>query len=219
MLVVLIGNSQKHSIKKVLNYLKKNFIIVVYLDSSYLSKEKISKKLYSLNIDILISYYNYFIFPISLLKKTKLININFHPGSRDFPGFGCYNFALLKNSKSYGCIVHEINKNIDQGPIISERTFNIKNINNVEELQKITEKHMYKLFIEVFNSYLKNKKFNHNKKIKWSRRPYTREDFNKIFILNKKLNENLLTILKSTFHKRFDNKYFLGKYKLIVDEK
>ena len=219
MLVVLVGNSQKYSIKNVLNYLKKKFNNVIYLDSSSLSKKKISKKLNSLDINILISYYSYYIFPFSLLKKTKLININFHPGSRDFPGFGCYNFALLKNSKSYGCIAHEINKKIDQGPIISEKTFNITNINNVEELQKITERHMYKLLIEVFNSYLKKKQFIFNEKVKWSRRPYTRNDFNKIFTLNKKLNKNLLKILKASYHKRYENTYFLDKYKLVIDEK
>ena len=47
------------------------------------------------NYDLLISYISPWIVHKSVLDKTKRWNINFHPGSPEYPGIGCFNFAIF----------------------------------------------------------------------------------------------------------------------------
>jgi len=61
-----------------------------YIDSSIKKKIKISKK-----YDYLISFLNSVYIDKSVRKKIKINSFNFHPGPPEYPGFGCYNFALL----------------------------------------------------------------------------------------------------------------------------
>ena len=216
MSVVLIGNKKKFTFNKVEKYLKKRFKNVIVVNTSVNRRKKITKKLLALDIDLLISYYNYYIVPKKVLDKTKLKNINFHPGSSHYPGFGCYNFALINKSKAYGCVVHNMNSKIDSGSIFDEIKFNIKGIRKVNDLQLKTEKYMLKLFFKFFNYYFKKKYFL-NKKIDWKRKPYTKKDFNKIFQLSLSKYKNLLRLFDATYHKNFENIFSLDKYKIQLD--
>ena len=219
MLIVLVGNKNKNCVIFALNFFKKNFNKFLFINTEKINKEKIYLKLKKLDIDILVSLYNYYIFPKDILSKTKTLNINFHPGSSYFPGFGCYNFALLSRVKTYGCVAHEITSDIDQGNIISEVKFKLNSNWSVKKLQSITEIHVKELFIDLFNFYLKKGYFKKNKNIKWKRKSFNRNDFNKIFNLDKKLNSNLIKVINSTYHSDFSNVYKLGKYKITIDEK
>ena len=53
--------------------------------------EKVKKN----NYDLLISYISPWIVPKAVLDKTKRWNINFHPGPPEYPGIGCFNFAIM----------------------------------------------------------------------------------------------------------------------------
>ena len=54
------------------------------------------------NYDMIIAYISGWIVPNSILKKTKRWNINFHPGPPEYPGIGCFNFAIYNSSNDYG---------------------------------------------------------------------------------------------------------------------
>jgi hypothetical protein len=41
--------------------------------------------------------------------------INFHPGSSDYPGSGCYNFALYEGARDYGPVCHHMLERVDTG--------------------------------------------------------------------------------------------------------
>tara|TARA_Y100000768_G_C23879421_1_gene634451 strand:- start:96 stop:755 length:660 start_codon:yes stop_codon:yes gene_type:complete len=219
MFIVLVGNKNRNSVKFALKFFKKNFNNYLFINTEKINKQRIYLKLKKLNIDVLVSLYNYYIFPKDILNKTKILNINFHPGSSYFPGFGCYNFALMSKTKTYGCVAHEISPNIDQGKIINEIKFKFDNNCSVEKLQSITEIHVIKLFEEIFNYYLNKGNFMRKKNIKWKRKSFNRNDFNKLFNIDKKLNSNLLKVIKSTFHNNFSNVYNLDKYKITINEK
>ena len=219
MFIVLVGNKNRIPVKFALNFLKKNFKNYLFINTEKISKQRIYLKLNKLNIDVLVSLYNYYIFPKDILNKTNILNINFHPGSSYFPGFGCYNFALMSKTKTYGCVAHEITPNIDQGKIIDEIKFKFDNNCSVQKLQSITEIHVRKLFEEIFNYYLEKGYFITKKNIKWKRKSFSRKDFNKLFNIDKKLNSNLLKVINSTFHNNFSNIYNLDKYKITINEK
>ena len=59
--------------------------------------------------------------------------------------------------------------------------------------------------------------FKKNKNIN-GKKSFNRNDFNKIFNLDKKLNSNLIKVINSTYHRDFSNVYKLGKYKITIDE-
>ena len=90
---------------------------------SILSKnrnEKFPEDLGGWQGDYIICFRSYFIIPKSLLDSAKVAAINFHPGSVEYPGSGCLNWALYDNAKIYGVTAHMMNEKIDNGVIIDD---------------------------------------------------------------------------------------------------
>ena len=96
-----------------------------YVDTSLKKKIKITK-----NYDFLISFLNPAYINKSIRNKIKKNSYNFHPGPPEYPGFGCYNFALLNKTKFYGSTIHVIDDKLDSGEIVNVKKFKIsyKNI-------------------------------------------------------------------------------------------
>ena len=76
--------------------------------------------------DLIISFISSWIYPQQLLSNAGFAAINFHPGSPDYPGTGCTNFAVYNGEKEYGITCHHMNATIDTGSIIQVKRFNIK---------------------------------------------------------------------------------------------
>jgi Formyl transferase len=74
------------------------------------------------------------IIPADLLNRSELA-INFHPGSRDYPGSGCYSFAIYDRAAEYGCVCHHMVSAVDTGPLIEERRFRTIENETVETLK------------------------------------------------------------------------------------
>ena len=60
--------------------------------------------------DYIICFRSYFLIPKSLLDRAKVAAINFHPGSVEYPGSGCLNWALYDNAEVYGVTAHIMNE-------------------------------------------------------------------------------------------------------------
>src|SRR3977135_115641 len=73
---------------------------------------------------VILSFLSPLIVPVWLLDRTDSA-INFHPGTADYPGIGCYNFALYENAEQYGAICHHMESKVDTGKIIAERRFKV----------------------------------------------------------------------------------------------
>ncbi len=65
----------------------------------------------------IISFVSPWIIPENLLNSAQKAAINFHPGPPDYPGTGCYNFALYEGTKKYGVTAHHMEKKVDTGNI------------------------------------------------------------------------------------------------------
>ena len=96
--------------------------------------------------DILISYLSPWIIPKNILEKTRKWNINFHPGPPDYPGIGCFNFAIYDNVKCYGATCHIMEPQVDSGQIIEVERFQISTRETVQSLSQKTYKSQLKLF-------------------------------------------------------------------------
>ena len=176
MKVIIIAKKNKPFVKEILLLTKKIFKNLIFFDA----EKKIDvKSILNLNYDIIISYISDYVLSDKILKKTKLYNINFHPGPPDYPGYGCFNFALYNKAKYYGCTAHLMNKKVDTGKIIDVRNFKLKKNESVLTLSDKTYKHMYFQFKNIINHLAKKKKIKLSN-IKWTRKPYKKKQLEKL---------------------------------------
>ena len=82
----------------------------------------------------LLSFLSPWIVPKELLDRADLA-LNFHPGSHEYPGNGCYNFALYEDAPTYGAVCHHMEATVDTGAIVSEQTFPVAPDESVESLK------------------------------------------------------------------------------------
>lgn len=88
-----------------------------------------------------------------IVRKATLdqaeIAINFHPASTDYPGSGCYNFALYEAAPEYGATCHHMLPKVDTGAVILERRFPVRENDTVETLKLTTMETMLAMFREI----------------------------------------------------------------------
>jgi methionyl-tRNA formyltransferase len=120
----------------------------------------------------LISFIYGHVLPAPMLHHASLA-INFHPGSRAYPGTGCYNFALYDGAAEYGCVCHHMAPKVDSGAIVAERTFPIRADETVESLRTRTLEQMLMLLESVLAS-LARDGAPPATDLAWQRRPFTR---------------------------------------------
>lgn len=129
--------------------------------------------------DIVISYMSPWIIPPTVLEQTKLWNINFHPGSPDYPGIGCTNFAIYNGEKEYGVTAHIMEEKVDSGEILGIKKFSISKEDTVFSLTQKSYRYLLVLFYDVFNHFLHVGGLPESKR-NWTRKPYTRKELNEL---------------------------------------
>ena len=200
MKIVIVTKKNKPYVDKIIKLLKKNFSKVYIFDA----EEKIDlQKLKNIQPDYIISYISDKIIPLSILKQTKYLNINFHPGPPNYPGFGCYNHALYESSKIYGCTAHIMNKVPDTGPIIDVQRFKITRNDTVSSLSNKTYKQMLLQFELVMKNIILKRKTIYSEE-RWTRRPFKKKDLDQL--CNIDLNMSLIEVRKRIRATYYPNK-------------
>ena len=201
-LLLIINYNHKVS-KQFVKFLKFKKISFDYIDSSKKKKIKISK-----NYDYLISFLNSMYINKSVRKKIKINSFNFHPGPPEYPGFGCYNFALLDQVNFYGSTIHVINDKFDSGKIVNVKKFKISYKKcNLEKLIKKTHENILKQ-AKNFINVIRNKKLKIEENIKWRRKAFTKKEFE--IAREIKLNDtrkNVLNKIKIFSYKNYESVY------------
>lgn len=210
MKILLLTNKRHKVALEAIKFLKKKKINFKCIDTKIQNRIKISGK-----FDYLFSFLNPLFINRDVRKKIKKNSINIHPGPPEYPGYGCYNFALLDGAKSYGCTTHQINDKIDNGKIIEVKRFKLKYDNiNLEKLIKITHKNCLFLFKKIINKIIKNGYIKIEKNEKWKRKAYTKIQFEKARKINLNDTEkNILKKIKAFSYKNFACIYFKIKGK------
>tara|TARA_Y100001970_G_C14213391_1_gene848249 strand:+ start:1434 stop:2081 length:648 start_codon:yes stop_codon:yes gene_type:complete len=203
MKLLIITNCNHKISKQFVSYLKFKNINFDCIDSSKQKKIKISK-----NYDYLISFLNSIYIDEKIRKKIKKSSINFHPGPPEYPGFGCYNFALLNNSSFYGSTVHIMNNKFDNGKILNVLKFKLphKNI-SLERLIIMTHSCLFRQ-AKIFIKDILKGKLNYDLKLQWKRKAFTKKEFE---IARKiKLNDSkkdILNKIRAFKYKNYDSVY------------
>ena len=205
MKILLLTNKSHKVSLKVIKLLKIKKIKFKCIDTGLKNKIKITER-----YDYLFSFLNPVFIKKDIRKKIKRISINFHPGPPEYPGYGCYNFALLDAVNSYGCTAHEVNDKIDNGKIIDVRRFRFKYKNiNLEKLIKMTHKNSFFQFKKIINQIIKNNYVEINKNEKWEKKTaYTKNEFEKARKINLKESvANILKKIKAFSYKNYETVY------------
>ena len=87
--------------------------------------------------------------------RKKIINI--HPSLLPkFKGLNTFNRILKNKEKKTGCTVHYVNKKLDDGKIISQKSFFINPDDNEINLREKTQNLEYKTFPEAIIKVFRN---------------------------------------------------------------
>jgi len=124
--------------------------------------------------DLLISFLCPRIVPDRILAQAGTA-VNFHPAPPEYPGFGCYNFAIYDRAAEYGATCHRMAAVVDSGEIYAVRRFPVDAEMNPDTLQQRTLAEMYTLFADVLETLAQGRAF--EVVANWTRPPTTRKDF------------------------------------------
>ena len=142
---LFIGYNSKRT--KLINFLKKKKVSVIY-------KKRIEKKGIE-KFDLIISFGFRRIIKSDILKKIKRPIINLHQSYLPFNKGAHPNFWSFHDNTKKGVTIHEINKNLDAGPIIFQKEIKF----NIQKNKKITFRKTYNtLFLELEKLFIKNYK-------------------------------------------------------------
>lgn len=142
--------------------------------------DKMDGKLYLYRPEYVISFVSPWIIPKSILDSAQKASINFHPGSPDYPGNGCYNFALYEGSKQYGVTVHHMEEKVDSGDIIMTSYFDISQFETVETLRLKAMNHLLFCFEKIVSCISSDNPLPTSNET-WGRKPFTHKDMYKLF--------------------------------------
>ncbi len=135
--------------------------------------------------DYVISFVSPWIISKPVLDSAQKAAINFHPGSPDYPGSGCYNFALYEGSEKYGVTVHHMKEKVDTGDIVMTSYFKIMPYDSVETLKLKSMNHLLYLFEKIITEICAGRELPVSDE-KWHRKPFTKKEMYEMFEVNPK---------------------------------
>ena len=149
-----------------------------------------------------------------MIDKTDLC-INFHPGSNEYPGIACLNFALNEEAISYGVCCHHIDEAIDTGNIIAVDDFPILKSDTVSSLLSKTYAHQLSQFCRILDGLIFKNKLPSSSR-KWTRKPFKRSEFEKLKIISPEMSEDeIKKRIRATSFGEFQPKMMIGKHRFV----
>lgn len=165
--------------------------------------------------EILVSFVSPWVIPEKMLKKTKKYAINFHPGPPEYPGIGCYNFALYDQVKSYGVTCHVMEKRVDRGRIITVKEFPMVKGETIESLKIKSMRALLDLYKIILTQYLVKGKSLPQSRLRWLRRPFLRKELNLLCEVKPTMSkQEIARRVKATHYPGYPGAYInIGGYK------
>ncbi|UVL23048.1 formyltransferase family protein [Pseudomonas donghuensis] len=162
--------------------------------------------------EFIISYLSRWIVSEDVINKASVAAINFHPASPDYPGVGCNNFALYENASTYGVTCHHMLGKVDTGNIIAVKRFPVFDSDDVEALLSRTYDFQLALFYDVAEKLLRKEALPVSDE-KWSRRPFSRKEFNLLELITPEMSqEEIERRVRATSYGAWQPKIKLGDF-------
>ena len=201
MKICFLTKKEKPGVKEAISFTKNITKTIDVFDgdsSTPLPLEIINEK-----YDLLISYISPWIIPNKVLSNTKKWNINFHPGPPEYPGIGCFNFAIYASAKQFGATAHIMESKVDTGKIIGVKHFSMTEKETVESLSIKT----YSAQLALYKDILKYIEINDSlpeANENWKRKPYKRKELEQLATIDPNMTQ-------TEIDKRIRATYYPGK--------
>ena len=142
-------------------------------------KDPANASIFGKKFDYIISFLYPNMIPEEILNNARLAAINFHPGPPEYPGTGCYNFALYNDDRTFGTTGHHMLKKADSGKIIQVKRFPMFSSDTVESLKERTMIYTVLNFFEVMYIIIGGKTLPVSKEV-WKGEPRTRKELDQL---------------------------------------
>ncbi len=186
MKVLLLGKKNNEYVKKAVRFCRNNISELEVNIGGH--GESLPEDIGWWEGDYIVSFLSYWIVPDSLLKRAKVAAINFHSASPDYPGTGCYNFALYEKSPEYGAMCHHMKPEVDAGNIIAVKRFPIYDGDKIETVIERTYDNLIVLFYEIMAEILNGNELPTSEE-KWKRKATTRRELNELATITPDMND------------------------------
>ena len=175
--ILFIGKKDDFFSKIAAEYLSQNIMESTIIFSA--KGDKIPDDIYNWKGDYIISYLAQWIIPGSMLENAAHGGINLHPGSPDYPGIGCTNFAIYNEEKIFGITCHYMLPKVDTGKIIMVERFSINENDTVFTLTQRAYSAILHTFYKLIDILVAGNKPQFSDE-EWTRKPYTRKELNEL---------------------------------------
>jgi methionyl-tRNA formyltransferase len=196
--VLLLGKRDSQDCLHILERCRKFFEEVTYFDGQWGDPLPTSALMWQ--GDLIISYLCRWVIPAELLERAKIAAINFHPGTPEYPGIGCNNFALYEGAATYGATCHHMATRVDVGQVIAVERFSIADTETVASLLQRTYHSMLNLFETVMDKFCERMEFSESEE-HWTRPPFTRMQFNALCCIDSSMSDSeVKNRVRATFY-------------------
>lgn len=207
--------------EKKTNWWKSNYIYenskknnIKFISNEKRNENEIIDSIKEYKINLIISVQHCWIFSDKILKIVNGNAYNLHNAKLpDYKGYNTINHAILKNDSTYSSTIHKIDKKVDSGDIIFEKSCEINDNETAQSLHKKS----FKLSILIFNEFiefLKGKKKIHPIKINEEGKFYSKNSLDNYRII--KEIDNFVEIdrkARAFYFPPFEPAYFIIKKK------
>ncbi len=138
--------------------------------------------------DRLIAFGTGLVVPTPLLERSRLEPLNFHAASPDYPGRDPHHWAVYDGVCRYGATLHVMTKNVDAGPIVGVRWFDVSSGICPVELLRAANQEAERLFRQALPAMVADLPLV-PVGIQWSGRKHSRADFRAMCRLSPSLGE------------------------------
>lgn len=184
--ILFIGKKDDHFSKIAADYLLEHLPGSTIVYSS--RKDPIPEELNYWKGDYIISYLSQWIIPAHMLENAAIGAINLHPGSPEYPGIGCTNFAIYNNEKDFGITCHYMLPKVDSGAIIKVARFPLYPSDSVYSLTMRCYSAILDTYFFLVDEILAGKVPQPSGE-QWQRKAYTRKQLNELCELTQDMSE------------------------------
>jgi methionyl-tRNA formyltransferase len=197
--VLFLGKRDNLFAERAADYIQRHFRHpVIFFGTRH---DKLPEEVLNWQGDLLISFISSWIIPEALLRNAAYAAINFHPGSPEYPGTGCTNFAIYNGEKEYGVTCHYMKETVDTGNILSVKRFPLKEEDTVYSITQHCYSLIEELFYEIMDCILQGRPLPSSAE-QWKRKPYTRKQLDDLcFIKPGMAEEEIERRIKATTYK------------------